>query len=156
MHWGSLAKRQINHMQYRARPSSFAHRSCPANDRFLPRADSPVADPTILGKWTLCSYRTHPHSGLVFFKQQHVARAYPERPADSNGHGNPAFRCNLCMFLQAPGLPIPYVSGVFLRASAVRFWFVQSDQCHPRESVVRFQPYAAAFAGSFAGINVLS
>lgn len=88
--------------QDRPRPSSLTHRSRPANDRFLPGADSPVADPTVLGKWTFCSYWAHSHAGLVFFKQQHVARAYPERPANGNWHGNPAFRSNLRPFLQVP------------------------------------------------------
>jgi hypothetical protein len=45
----------------------------------------PIPDPPVLGKRTFCSYRTHSDAGLVFFKQQHVARAYPERPADATG-----------------------------------------------------------------------
>jgi hypothetical protein len=100
------ARRQINHVWHRPRPSSLAHRSCPANDRFLPRAYSPVADPAVLGKSTLCSYCTHSHASLVFFKQQHVARPHPQRLADGKGHGNSTLRRNLRLLLQGSFLTI--------------------------------------------------
>jgi hypothetical protein len=97
---GRPARRQINQVWHRPRPSSFTHCSRPANDRFLPRAYSPVSDPAVLGKSSLCSYCTHSHASLVFFKQQHVARPHPQRLADGKGHGNSAFRRNLRAFFQ--------------------------------------------------------
>jgi len=101
--------------------SSFAHLSRPANDCFLPGADTPVADPPVFGKRTFCSYWPHSYAGLIFFKQQHVARTYPECPAYGKGHGNSAFRRNLRLCLQCRLLPIPY--------SIMQVFYLTTEMC---------------------------
>lgn len=85
---------------YLRRSSSLTHRSRPANDRFFAGADSLVADPPILGKRTFCSQWAQSYAGFVFFKQQHVARTDPERPADGKRNSNLSFRRNPRVFLQ--------------------------------------------------------